>query len=95
MPGEADPEHVEGLPLAPVGGEEDARDRGNLLAVGRAALDADAVVLRERVEVVHDVEARRARLPVDRGHVDAVLEVLGVLQVPGDLARPSRARRRP
>jgi len=84
MPGERDPEHVPRLPLGPVRREEHLGDRGDFLPVADAALDADPVVFRERIEVVHDVEAGLAIAPVDRGHVDAVAEVLDVLQMPGD-----------
>ena len=67
-----------------------AGDRRDVLALADAALDPDAVVLRERVEVVDDVEAGLAVPPVDGGDVHAVLEVFGVLQVPRDARDPSR-----
>src|SRR5262249_28333872 len=83
MTRETNSEHVVGLPLRPVGGEKDTGDRGHILALRDAALDADASVLAEGIEVIDDVEAGLPGLPVDRGHVDAVSKVFDFLEMPG------------
>src|SRR5689334_9790640 len=85
MPAEPDSVQVEHFALRPVRREKRRRDRGDVLSLGAAELHSNPRVLRERVEVVHDVESRDTIAPVDGRHVHAVAKILGLLQVAGDV----------
>ena len=75
MPDEADAEHVPGLALGPERRVPQRRRAGDLRVVaGDARLHAQPMVMRQRVQLVDDLEARLAPQVVDRRQVGEHVE---------------------
>src|ERR1035438_2863877 len=55
--GELNAEHIVGLALQPVGGPPNGSDRSDRLVLGDGSFQAQLHVMRERVELVDDLEA--------------------------------------
>ena len=71
---EPDPVHVPGLALMPVGGAPDPRHRRDARRIAEAALDANAPFVRQRIEVVHRLVARRFGIMIDPADVGEEIE---------------------
>src|SRR3989442_14086925 len=71
---EAHAEQVEHLALVPVGGRPDAAGGRRLLVLADIELQVEALPLRDRVEVVHDLEGLRPLRPVQRRQVAEEVE---------------------
>src|SRR5262245_10234890 len=75
MTGEAHAVHVPDLTLHPVGGGPERAERIDLAGrLGHARLDAQAMIPRDRVEVVDHLEARRLAEVVHAGDVGEQVE---------------------
>src|SRR3954464_1551026 len=71
---EPDPVHVPGLALMPVGGAPDPRHRRHPRRIAEAALDPNAPYVRQRIEVVHHLVARRLGIMIDPADVGQEIE---------------------
>jgi len=71
---EGDAEEIESLPFVPVGGGPNLADGRDALAVREPDLQAQPVSVRDRVEVVVDLEALPSRGKVDGAQVGEEIE---------------------